>query len=162
MLKALIKLPIKLALLPLKLALKAVGLMSDDDAPRPAQGATPRASPTYEPPPVPTVPDDLEVQPKRIVERIQGGEAVVLVDVRESGELAASGKIDGAVHIPLRDLPRRFEELAPDAEIVLYCAAGMRSFDAAMFLRDKGYGRAHSMIGGLPGWTSGGGGLVPM
>lgn len=162
MLKALIKLPFKVALYPLKVALKAAGVIQDEEPGRPAAAAPQRPEARYEPPPPPQVPQDIEVQPKTIVQRLADGDQLVIVDVRESGELAASGKIDGALHIPLRDLPRRFEELKPDTEIVLYCAAGMRSFDAAMFLRDKGYDKAHSLIGGLPGWTSGGGSIVPM
>jgi rhodanese-related sulfurtransferase len=160
-LKALIKLPFKVALLPLKLVLKAAGVIKDEEAPRPGAPVSPSPS-SYEPPPTPSVPQDLEVQPKGILERVQDGADLVFVDVRESGELAASGMIEGALRIPLRDLPRRYTEIQASSEVVLYCAAGMRSFDAAMFLRDKGFERAHSLIGGLPGWTSGGGDLVPL
>ncbi len=161
-LKALIKLPFKVALLPLKVVLKAAGVIKDEEAQRPEMPPVAPSSSSYEPPPVPSVPQDLEVLPKSILERVQEGAELVFVDVRESGELAASGMIEGALHIPLRDLPRRFAELESTAEVVLYCAAGMRSFDAAMFLRDKGFERSHSLIGGLPGWTAGGGALVPL
>ncbi len=159
-LKALIKLPFKVALLPLKLVLKAAGVIKDEEAPRP--GAATVSPSSYEPPPARSAPQDLELPPKSVLERVQDGAELVFVDVRESGELAASGMIEGALHIPLRDLPRRYTELQTSSEVVLYCAAGMRSLDAAMFLRDKGFERAHSLIGGLPGWTSGGGALVPL
>ncbi len=166
MLKTLIKLPFKVALMPLKLVLQAAGVLSRDDeggrADRPASRPPPPSSGSYEPPEELEVPQDLEVQAGDVLAKVRDGAAVVLVDVREPGELASSGMIEGALHIPLRDLPRRYEELEPGAEVVLYCAAGMRSFDAAMFLRDKGFDRAHSLIGGLPGWTAGGGELVPM
>jgi len=162
-LKALIKLPFKVALFPLKVVLVATGVIKDEEEASPP-GAPP-LSPSrksYEPPPAPSVPQDLEVKPESILERVQGGAEFVFVDVRESAELAASGMIEGALHIPLRDLPRRYTELQPSAEVILYCAAGMRSFDAAMFLRDKGFERAHSLVDGLPGWTSGGGDLVSL
>lgn len=167
MLKALIKLPFKVALYPLKRALQAAGLVGREDGEgspgaRPAASPPPRPVASYEPPAEVSVPQGLEVQATSVLERVRGGAEVVLIDVRESGELRSSGMIEGALHIPLRDLPRRYSELQPESEIVLYCAAGMRSFDAAMFLRDKGFDRAHSLIGGLPGWTSGGGAIVPM
>ncbi len=152
MIRQLIKLPFKIALLPLKLVLKAADILDDDT---PAAPTTPPSS-SYTPPPEPDVPDDIEVQAKDVV----GRDGIVFVDVRESHELSASGKIGGAVHIPLRDVPRRFEELNKGDDIVLYCAAGMRSFDAAMFLRDKGYDGARSLVGGLPGWSAAGGEIV--
>ena len=159
MLKALIKLPFKVALLPLKIALKAAGILRDDEPGRPTP--PPRPS-NYQPPPEPEVPTDLEVQAKVLVERVAAGEEIVFVDVRGSAEIAASGKIEGALHIPMQDLARRYEELGKDTEIVLYCAAGQRSYGAAMFLREKGYDRAHSMILGLPGWQALGGEVVSM
>ena len=102
----------------------------------------------------------MTLAPKAVLAKVRGGNAGVFVDVREPQELAASGKIDGAMHIPLRDLPRRFNELDDGGEIYLYCAAGMRSLDAAMFLRDKGYAQAFSIEGGLPGWQHEGGEVV--
>mgnify|MGYP000117591632 CR=1 FL=1 len=150
MLKQLIKLPIKLALLPLKIALKAAGILGDDT---PAAPSTPPSSSTYSPPPEPEEPDDLEITAADIKDR----EDIVFVDVRESRELAASGTIPGAIHIPLRDVPRRYSELDKDATIVMYCAAGMRSHGAAMFLREQGYDKSHSLVQGLPAWTAAGG-----
>lgn len=72
----------------------------------------------------------------------------------------ASGKIDGALHIPLRDVPTRHGEIARDRDIVVYCAAGMRSLDAAMFLRDQGFEKVSSLSGGIGGWQQAGGTLV--
>ena len=155
MIRTLIKLPIKLALLPLKVILRKAGILRAEEPAPAARPAPPPRAAAAPPPAPPPVPDDIEVQGKDVV----GSDGLVFVDVREQHELRASGKVPGAVHMPLRDVPRRFEELDKDADIVLYCAAGMRSFDAAMFLRDKGYESARSLVGGLPGWSAAGGEL---
>lgn len=160
MLKTLIKLPIKLALFPLKIALRAAGIMGNDASKRPPSTGHPappsrEADHAYEP----AIPDDIEVQASDVIALVGDGKTI-FVDVREARELSASGKINGAVHMPLQDLPRRYEELEKSGSIVLYCARGMRSYNAAMFLRDKGYEGARSLTGGLPGWTSSGGEVV--
>lgn len=160
MLKTLIKLPFRVAWFPLKMALKAAGIIDGDKAtapPSPTHTHPPRYEPDDED--EPAIPADIEVQAKDVLGRLGDGKTV-FVDVREARELSASGKIDGAVHMPLQDLPRRYEELGKDDSIVLYCARGMRSYNAAMFLRDKGYDGARSLTGGLPGWTSSGGEVV--
>ena len=160
MLRTLVKLPFKIALFPLKLLLQRFGLMREEIRPAPSS-PPPRASTPRPAAPEPEVPKDLEVSGRDLVPRVAAAEPIVFVDVREARELASSGKIGGALHIPLRDLPRRHAEIEKESEVVLYCAAGMRSFDAAMFLREQGYGRAHSLVGGLPGWTGAGGAVEP-
>ena len=75
-----------------------------------------------------------------------------ILDVREYYEWAA-GHIAGAVHIPLRMLPGRFEELDRDRPVLVTCQIGQRSDIAATFLRDKGYD-AHNLEGGVAVWTA--------
>ncbi|MCO4770446.1 MAG: rhodanese-like domain-containing protein [Deltaproteobacteria bacterium] len=162
MLKKLIKLQLKVALYPLKMVLKAAGLYEDeatvDIPPRPAPNdpmssvSSPGARTESAPPA-----NDVKVLAKDVLAQLSDGEEIVFLDVREANELAASGTIGGAVHMPLRDVPRRFEELNHGDTIVVYCAAGMRSLDAAMFLRDKGFDGARSLVRGLPSWTAAGG-----
>lgn len=89
---------------------------------------------------------------------------VTLIDVREHGELAMSGKAKGAIHIPLMRLPHmadpRHPDFHPDLQtdgcIAVYCATGARSGSAAMLLRQLGYGEVHN-IGGLGHWVQAGG-----
>lgn len=160
MLKTLIKLPLKAAFLPLKLVLRAFGILSKDDgAPSTGPSRTPpsRFEDKVEPGPEP---DSVEIRAQDVLASMLDTNPVFL-DVREIAELSASGKIEGAVHIPLRDVPRRFEELNAGDTIVVYCAAGRRSFEAAMFLRDKGFSATTSLTGGLPAWTTAGGATVP-
>ncbi len=76
---------------------------------------------------------------------------VQLVDIRNAGELAA-GMIDGAVHIPLAELPRRTDELAADRPVILYCAGGWRSSVAASALRARGFADVSDILGGYSAW----------
>lgn len=79
----------------------------------------------------------------------------VVIDVREPAEWAA-GRIAGAVHIPIRELPRALDRL-PEGRgtaIVVYCKAGHRSAMAMTILRMWGYTNVQSMLGGLDRWTA--------
>ena len=69
----------------------------------------------------------------------QSRENVVFVDVRTDAEVAKSGILKGAVHIPLDSLESRVSELPKDKEIVTYCENGIRAEMAYQTLRDKGY-----------------------
>lgn len=85
-----------------------------------------------------------------------------LVDVRETGELRASGKAKGALHVPLGLLALKADPSAPDAALApgkpvcVYCASGGRSGMAAQVLSRMGYGPVYN-IGGLGDWVAGGG-----
>ena len=62
-----------------------------------------------------------------------------IIDVRSPGEFADEA-YPGAVNIPLNILPTKLDELGPkDTPIVLYCASGARSAQAARFLKQAGY-----------------------
>ncbi len=85
----------------------------------------------------------------------EGG--ALLVDVREADEWS-QGHAPGAVFIPRGFLELRIEEKVPDKsrEVVVYCAGGTRSALGARALRDLGYPRVSSMIGGFTRWKEAG------
>ena len=85
-------------------------------------------------------------------DRRDRGEALTLVDVREPHEWAISD-LPGSVKIPLASLPQRLAELPQDGEIVVYCRTGGRSGNAVQFLRQRGYGRAFNLSGGINRWA---------
>ena len=85
-------------------------------------------------------------------------DAMQVVDVREYYEWAA-GHIEGAVHIPLRHLPHRIEEIDRERPVLLVCQIGQRSALATAFLRERGYD-AHNLEGGVESWTGAGFRLV--
>lgn len=78
-------------------------------------------------------------------------EPPVLLDVRNVGEVAL-GAIEGALTIPLSELPRRLDEVPADRPVVVYCASGSRSSTAASLLRRAGRERVSDLIGGYQAW----------
>jgi hydroxyacylglutathione hydrolase len=78
-------------------------------------------------------------------------EGLQLVDIRNPGEVAL-GTIDGALAIPVGQLPDRIEELDTDAPTVVFCAGGYRSSVGASVLREAGFGDVSDIIGGYSAW----------
>lgn len=74
----------------------------------------------------------------------------VILDVREDYEWEA-GHVDGALHIPLEQLPARLEELDPDVDVNVICRTGGRSFRATTWLVQNGYS-AFNVVGGMGAW----------
>ena len=125
---------------------------------------TPPAGPATRPPPVrdtapPPDMSNIECGAQELKERLDAGESVRILDVRQPHE-TAGGIIEGALCIPLGELERRWDELKNADEVVCYCALGARSLQAAGFLRSKGVDNATSMDGGVLGWQEVGGTLV--
>jgi rhodanese-related sulfurtransferase len=96
---------------------------------------------------------DIEIAPHEVQRMLVCGEEFLLVDVREPWEHDAA-KIQGSVLIPLREIPGSLSRLAGAGTIVLYCHHGVRSFDAAAWLRSQGVGSAKSMAGGIERWSA--------
>ncbi len=92
-----------------------------------------------------------------IKKRLDTGEKMILVDVREDNEWAR-GHIAGAVHLGKGIIERDVEQAVPDrnAPLVLYCGGGFRSALAADNLQKMGYTNVISMDGGWRGWNEAG------
>lgn len=89
-----------------------------------------------------------QLQPEEAANRLDQG--AVLVDVREPEE-HAQARVPGALFIPLRQIPQRLDELPRDTPLILMCAAGMRSQQAASYLANQGFEVANLMHG-INGW----------
>lgn len=79
------------------------------------------------------------------------GEGAQLVDVRADHEWEA-GRIAGAAHVPLPQLPQRLGEIDKDRPVVLYCRGGNRSSMATAALAEAGYD-AVKLTEGIVGWS---------
>lgn len=81
---------------------------------------------------------------------------VALVDVREPHEFAAYA-IPGAVNVPLSTIRSGAvpDAVAAGGEVLVYCAAGVRSAQAVAILQEAGYGGMTSLDGGIEGWLDG-------
>jgi rhodanese-related sulfurtransferase len=86
-------------------------------------------------------------------------EGAQVVDVRADHEWEA-GRIAGATHLPLADLPERTGEIDKDRPVLLYCRGGNRSTMAAAALADAGYD-ATKLSEGIVGWAEAGLPLAP-
>lgn len=103
-----------------------------------------------------------KISPAQAREMIQNG--ALVVDVRDGAEVAASGKVAGAVHVSRGmlefradpDLPSHDKNFAKDKPVILYCASGGRSALAGKMLKDLGYEKVFN-LGGFKDWADSGG-----
>lgn len=98
-----------------------------------------------------------EIDVHELADRMQDGEALTVIDVREQDEWS-QGRIKGSVHIPRGFLELRVEALVPDRDhpIAVTCAGGTRSLLAARDLQELGYTNVVSVRGGFNGWKNAG------
>lgn len=96
--------------------------------------------------------DDIQILPLEVKRRLDQGEKLLLVDVREPLEYQIC-RIEGAKLIPLGALPGHVQSLPDDEEVICYCHHGIRSLDAAVWLRQQGIERAKSLAGGIERWA---------
>ncbi|HMD30492.1 MAG TPA: rhodanese-like domain-containing protein [Candidatus Acidoferrales bacterium] len=98
-----------------------------------------------------------ETNVQEVKKRMDKGEKLTLVDIREDNEVAR-GRIPGAIHLGKGIIERDIEKTVPDtnAEVILYCGGGYRSALAADALRQMGYTNVVSMDGGWKGWSEAG------
>jgi rhodanese-related sulfurtransferase len=79
-------------------------------------------------------------------------EKPVLLDVREPWEWELA-RLEGAQHIPMRDIPARLAELDDEREVVAICHHGGRSQQVAVFLEKNGFAKIHNLQGGVDAWS---------
>jgi len=92
-----------------------------------------------------------EISAKELAQKLRTGE-VFLLDVREPQEWRI-GHIEGAVLIPLRQLPQRLAEIDSTREIIAYCRSGKRTIEALRLLHQAGFTSAKHLKGGLLAWS---------
>ncbi|HUJ32727.1 MAG TPA: rhodanese-like domain-containing protein [Candidatus Acidoferrum sp.] len=95
---------------------------------------------------------NIEIAPREVMELLRRGGDFLFVDVREKWEHDTS-RIEGATLIPLREVPAHLPRFEQASEVVLFCHHGMRSLDAAAWLRSQGIESARSMAGGIDRWS---------
>ncbi len=91
--------------------------------------------------------------------RLDAGEDVYLLDVRNPDELEEHGMIAGAVNIPVDELETRLAEVPKDKPIVTYCMRGGRASRAAELLLSNGYEQPIE-FGGITAWKEAGNAVV--
>ena len=95
-----------------------------------------------------------EIKVDELRRRLEAGEDLVVLDVREPDEVACSA-IFGSVDIPLGQVVDRMSELDPARPTAVICAAGVRSAKAIQALTTAGYvGELVNVTGGMKAWLS--------
>jgi rhodanese-related sulfurtransferase len=97
----------------------------------------------------------LEVTPQEVQRRLQAGEKLALVDVREPGEFQLA-RIEGAELIPMRTVPAELSRLdaqADETPLIVFCHHGVRSLNVVHWLRQQDVGACQSMLGGIDRWS---------
>jgi molybdopterin/thiamine biosynthesis adenylyltransferase/rhodanese-related sulfurtransferase len=92
-----------------------------------------------------------EIQVEELKRRLDAGEDLFVLDVREPHEYQICN-INGHL-IPLGDLPKRVHELDSSREIVAHCRSGVRSAKAVAFLQQAGFKKVHNLAGGILAWA---------
>ena len=92
-----------------------------------------------------------QISVKDLKSRIDAGEHVFILDVREPYEYQIAN-IGGKL-IPQNDVPQRLAEIDRDREIVVQCRSGQRSQRIAEFLQQSGYQKVTNLAGGILAWA---------
>lgn len=91
-----------------------------------------------------------QITAKELEQKIKTNKKVNIIDVREDFEVAM-GKVVGAKHIPLGDIPDRLKELNKNEHYYIICQSGGRSASACEFLSYHGY-QVTNVAGGMMSW----------
>jgi rhodanese-related sulfurtransferase len=85
--------------------------------------------------------------------RLMNQGTTLVLDVRD-GEEYAKGHLPRARHIPLRELPKRVEELGKfkSKPVIVTCKSGTRAGSACRLLKQAGFANVYQLKGGLAAW----------
>ena len=101
------------------------------------------------------MPAPLEITPAEVQRRIDAGEKLCLIDVREPFEHTQSS-IAGSDLVPMRTVPSVLAQLrsrAAEAPLIVFCHHGVRSLNVICWLREQGLENCQSMSGGIDQWS---------
>jgi rhodanese-related sulfurtransferase len=90
------------------------------------------------------------VQLKKFLEQTE--DPPVLLDIREPWEFQTC-HIEGAIHIPMGQIPTAYKDLDADKQTVVICHHGMRSQQVAQFLEKAGFTNVINLTGGVDAWA---------
>jgi adenylyltransferase/sulfurtransferase len=96
--------------------------------------------------------DELDIEPAELHARLQDGEDLLVLDVRNPDEFALC-RLDGSELIPLPELAGRAHALDAGRSTVVLCHTGVRSALAVRYLRDLGFRQVRNLRGGIDAWS---------
>ena len=89
---------------------------------------------------------------RELADMRSAGKEHTVLDVREARELDICG-LEGALHIPMAEIPTRTDDLPTDQLLVVICHHGARSQMVVDFLRSAGFDNAVNLDGGVDSWA---------
>jgi rhodanese-related sulfurtransferase len=94
-----------------------------------------------------------EATPAEIQQRLQAGEDLLLVDVREPGEVGIAALPDALV-CPMSRAAEWIDRLPKEQPLIIFCHHGIRSMQVAMALAQRGHRNVTNMSGGIDLWST--------
>jgi adenylyltransferase/sulfurtransferase len=92
-----------------------------------------------------------DLTPEELQSRLQAGESLIVIDVREPHELEISS-LPFARPIPMGEITARVGELDPEATTIVMCRSGGRSMQVARYLDSRGFRSVSNLTGGILAW----------
>jgi molybdopterin/thiamine biosynthesis adenylyltransferase/rhodanese-related sulfurtransferase len=93
-----------------------------------------------------------EIAPKDLADRLQKGEPIRLIDLRDPVEMQISS-LPGAECIPFHLLPEQMSKLDPNQQTVVFCHIGLLSTYAVRMLQEAGFQNVKNLRGGINAWA---------
>ena len=103
---------------------------------------------------------EVDVRPRHLHAWNDDGKGFYILDIREPFELQ-QGHLPNSIFIPMNDAPNEYHHLNTRKPIVVVCAAGMRSWSVAQYLRNQGLDNVWSLENGWAAWSEHGGHVSP-
>lgn len=92
------------------------------------------------------------ITPKALKQRLDAGETITVIDVREAWELNIA-RLDFAQHIPMGQILGRLNDIPRDLPVVIMCHVGGRSAQVTNYLKGIGFDNVLNLEGGILGWA---------
>lgn len=99
--------------------------------------------------------EELEISPVELQARMDRGDSVAIVDVREPGEYAMT-RLEGSELVPMGTVPanlQKLEAMADERPLAILCHHGVRSLQVTVWLRSRGVQNCFSVAGGIDRWS---------
>jgi sulfur-carrier protein adenylyltransferase/sulfurtransferase len=94
-----------------------------------------------------------DLTPKQLKARLDAGEDLMIIDVREAWELEES-KMANAILIPMGEISSELDQIPEDKPVVIICRTGSRSSQVADWLQAMGYDELYNLTGGMNQWVT--------
>ncbi len=92
-----------------------------------------------------------EIDVVTLKNKIDANEKFKIIDIRESEEVSIC-KINNTIHIPMMEIPKRFNEFDKNDELIIQCKSGARSARVCEFLIHQGFSNVKNLKGGILDW----------